>query len=100
MSGYPRAMPDVGPAQVLAFVVGVFHTALYVLIRGHAGGRLPVVLIAAVLGAYAGQAIGARIDDPLRLGDFGLLSASVVAWIGIAVVALVSILVPSRTGAR
>ena len=79
---------------MLALIVGVFHTALYVLIRGSARGRLFVLLPAAVLGAYAGQALGSRLGDPLVIGDFGLLWASVLAWVGIAVVAIASTLAP------
>jgi hypothetical protein len=89
-----------GPAPILAVLVGVFHTALYVLIRGSAGGRLPLVLLAAVLGAWAGDALGARLGvDLLRLGDFRLLSASALAWLGIGFVALVAVLGPTRRGA-
>jgi hypothetical protein len=90
----------IGPAPVLAILVGVFHTALFVLIRGSAGGQLPLLLIAAVLGAWAGDALGARLGiDLLRLGDFRILAASVVAWIGIGFVAVVSILGPTRRNA-
>jgi len=86
-----------GPAPVLAVLVGVFHTALYVLIRGSAGGQLPLVVLAAILGAWAGDAIGARLGiDLLRIGDFRLLSASMVAWLGIGFVALVAVLAPAR----
>ena len=82
---------------MLAVLVGVFHGALYVAIRGSAGGRLPLVVLAAVLGAWAGDAIGGRLGiDLLAIGDFRLLSASVVAWLGIAVVAVVAILGPAR----
>ena len=71
----------IGPALVLAVLVGVFHTALYVLIRGTAGGRLPLIVVAAVLGAWAGDALGARLGiDLLPIGDFRLLAASV--WPG------------------
>lgn len=87
----------IGPALVLAILVGIFHTSLYVLVRGSAGGRLLLVLLAAILGAWAGDALGARMGlDVLRIGDFRLLSASVVAWIGIGFVAIVAILGPSR----
>ncbi|MBA2254969.1 MAG: hypothetical protein H0W07_07645 [Chloroflexi bacterium] len=89
-------MPEIGTAPVLAVLVGFFHTALYVLLRGSAGGRLPFVFVAAVLGAYAGQAVGIRLGDPVRVGDFGLISSSVVAWIGILVVAAAGVLGPSR----
>jgi hypothetical protein len=88
-------VPEIGTAPVLALVVGLFHTALYVLIRGSIGARLPFVAIAAVLGAWAGQALGLRLGDPVRVGDFGLLSSSVVAWVGILVVAAAGVLAPS-----
>jgi hypothetical protein len=89
-------IPDIGPAPVLALIVGFFNTCLYVLIRGSAGGRLIPLLIAATLGAYAGQALGGFLGDPIRLGDFGLMYASLVAWLGMAVVTVVSVLAPSR----
>ncbi len=81
---------------MLALIVGVLHTSLYVLLRGSAGGRLPLVLGAAILGAYAGQALGSRLGDPLRIGDFGLVYSSLLAWAGILIVAIVSVLGPSR----
>jgi hypothetical protein len=79
-------MLEIGPAPVLAAILGVFHVALYVLIRGTTGGRLPLLLPAAILGTYAGQALGSRLGDPLRIGDFGLIWASALAWLGIAIV--------------
>ena len=91
-------LPDIGTAPVLSVVVGVFHTALYVLLRGRVGARLPVALLAAILGAYAGQAIGARLGDVLRLGDYPLVWASVVAWAGILIIAVGSTLGPTRQG--
>lgn len=88
-----------GPAPILALLVGVFHTALYVLIRGSAGGRLPLLFLAAVLGAWAGDAVGGRLGvDVLRMGDFHLLPASIVAWIGIAMVTIIVQLGPERRG--
>ena len=85
----------IGPAPVLAVLVGVFHTALYVFARGNAGGRLPQTNLAAVLGAWAGDELGGRLDvDPLTIGDFRLLSASLVAWVGIAFVGVVATLGP------
>ncbi len=82
--------------MVLAVLVGVLNLALFVMLGGEARGRLPFLLVAAVLGAYAGQALGARLGDPIRIGDFGLLSSSAVAWVGMAIVAIVSTLGPSR----
>jgi len=87
----------VGPAPILSVLLGVFHASLFVLIRGSAGGQLPLLILAASLGAWAGDAIGARMGlDLLRIGDFRLLAASVMAWVGIAVVAIVAILGPER----
>ena len=49
------------PSIILAVLVGVFHASLYVLIRGSAGGRLPIIVVAAILGAWAGDALGDRL---------------------------------------
>ncbi|MGO9206427.1 MAG: hypothetical protein ACLQBX_09640 [Candidatus Limnocylindrales bacterium] len=88
-------MPAIGPAMILAVLVGIFNVALFVLFGGKARGRLPFLVLAAMLGAYAGQTLGARLGDPVRIGDFGLLSSSAVAWAGICVVAIVSMLGPN-----
>ena len=86
-----------GPAPILALLVGVFHASLFVLIRGSAGGQLPLLILAAALGAWAGDAIGARLGlDVLRIGDFRLVAASLMAWVGIGIVAIVAILGPER----
>jgi uncharacterized membrane protein YdjX (TVP38/TMEM64 family) len=87
----------IGPAVVLAAVLAVFHVSAYVFIRGSAGSRVPALLAAAFIGAWAGDALGARLDaDPIRIGDFHVLSASILAWVAIGVVAIVSILVSDR----
>ncbi len=89
-------MPDIGPAPVLAVLVGLLHTGLYLVLRGSAGLRLPFIALAAVLGAFGGQALGARLGDPLSIGDFGLLWASLLAWLGIALIVAASMLSPTR----
>lgn len=89
-------MPDIGPAPVLAVLVGLFHTGIYLIIRGSAGLRLPFVALAAVLGAFGGQALGARLGDPLPIGDFGLVWASLLAWLGIAVIVAASVVSSSQ----
>jgi hypothetical protein len=85
-----------GPAPVLAAIVGLFHVSAYVFIRGRAGARLPFLLVAGILGAWAGDAVGARLGDPLTIGDFHVLAASFVAWLGIALVAILAVLAPDR----
>ena len=42
------------PSLVLSVLVGVFHAALSVAIRGSAGGRLPLLVAAAILGRVGG----------------------------------------------
>ena len=86
-----------GPAPILAVLVGIFQAALYVFLRGSADGRLPLLLLAACLGAAAGDALGSRMGiDLLRIGDFRTGPASLVAWLGIGLVAVISVLGPSR----
>ena len=89
-------MPDIGPAPVLALVVGAFHTGLYLFIRGSAGLRLPFVALAAILGALAGQALALRLGDPIPIGDFGLVWSSLLSWLGIVLIVAASALAPQR----
>lgn len=85
------------PSLVLAALAGVFHTALYVFLRGKADGRLPLLLLGACLGAWAGDALGGRLaPDVIRIGDFSVVGASIMAWVGILVVTVISVLGPSR----
>lgn len=84
-----------GPAPVLALVLGIAHVSLYVLVRGTAGRRLPLLILAAFLGAWTGDALAGRMGvDPLRIGDFHVIGASILAWVGIVAVALVAVLGP------
>lgn len=88
------------PALPLALLFGLLHTSIYVLIRGDAGGRLPLTYVAASLGAWAGAALGSRIGlDFLAIGDFAIIPASIVAWIGIGIVAILATLGPQADSA-
>jgi hypothetical protein len=78
-------MPGIGPAPVLAILVGLFHTGIYLVIRGRIGLQIIFVALAAILGAFAGQALGVRLGDPLAIGDFGLVWSSIMAWVGIVI---------------
>ena len=90
----------IGPAPILAVIVGLFHVSAYVFIRGRAGARLPLLIVGAVLGAWAGDTVDGRLGiDPFRIGDFHLLMASLVAWLAIGLVAILSILIPERSTA-
>ena len=89
---------NVGPAPVLSVLVGVFHVGLYVLIRGSANGRLALLLLAACLGAWAGDALGGRLGlDLFRIGDFRPIAASLGACGGIALVTVISVLGSGRS---
>jgi hypothetical protein len=91
----------IGPALLLAILVGIFHVSLFVIVRGTAGGQLPLLILAACLGAWAGDALGSRLGfDLLRIGDFRLVSASVGAWAGIGFVAIIATLGPERRRLR
>ena len=84
------------PSLVLSVLIGIFHAALSVAIRGSAGGRLPLILGAAILGAWAGDAISGRLGiDIATIGDYQLLGASIVAWVGIGLVSVVAVLGPT-----
>jgi hypothetical protein len=88
---------SIDPALILSVLVGIFHASLYVLIRGTAGGRLPIIVAAAILGAWAGDALAGRLGfNVLSIGDFHLLGASIVAWVGIGISTAVAILGPSE----
>jgi hypothetical protein len=84
------------PAFVLSVLVGAFHTCVYIFVRGNLGWHIPAVLAGAILGALAGQAVGARIGDMLLLGDYNLLWASALAWLGIGIAIVTSALVVRR----
>jgi len=84
------------PSLVLSVLVGAFHAAVSVLIRGSAGGRLPLIVVAAILGAWAGDAVMGRLGiDLLTIGDYHLLGASILAWVGIAIVSVMAVLGPT-----
>ena len=90
---------SVEPALILAILVGIFHASLYVLIRGSAGGRLPIIVVAAILGAWAGDALGDRLGvNIVSIGDFRLVAASILAWVGIGISSAVAALGPSKGG--
>jgi len=97
------AVPAVAPVVVMSIILGALHTCLYVLFRGNLRLHVLLVLPAAIAGAWAGQAIGERLGDPLKLGDHCLLWASAFSWIGIIVVSVAATLggrTPRAAGER
>ena len=84
------------PAFVLSLFVGAFHTCVYIFIRGNIGWHIPGLFVGGVLGALVGQAIGARMGDLLHIGDYSVLWASAMAWVGIGMAIVVSTLATRR----
>lgn len=81
----------------MAVLVGIVATATYVFVRGSVGARLPLLVLAAILGAGAGDSLGGRLGvDLFRLGDFRLPAAVVGAGLGIGFVSIVAALGPER----
>lgn len=89
-------IPPVAPAIVLSILVGAFQTCLYVVIRGSIGKHLPLTFVAAVAGAFVGHLVGRLTGDPVQLGDFNVLWASIMAWAGILIVAGIAAIRPAR----
>ena len=89
-------VPHVTPAVVLSVLVGLFASSLYLVVRGKLQAHLLVVVPAAIAGAYVGQAVGGRVGDPIQVGDFSLLWASVVSAVAILVVASLASIMPDR----
>ena len=79
--------PSPAPALVLSVLIGSLHTCLYVLVRGRLGWHVLLVLPAAIVGAWAGQALGARSATRCAWATTGccglglrvVVSASIVA---------------------
>jgi hypothetical protein len=93
-------IPPVAPAVVLSILAGAFYTCLYVVIRGSIGKHLPLTLVAAIAGAFVGHLFGRLAGDPVQLGDFNLLWATIGAWVGIIVVAGVAAIRPAGRPGR
>jgi hypothetical protein len=94
-------MPALAPSLVLAVLVGIFTSALYVLVRGRTLAPIGFVGIAAILGAWAGDAVGGLADITiLSLGDFHLLAAFGGGLLGIAILEILSVLGAPRPGSE
>jgi hypothetical protein len=89
-------IPPVAPAVVLSILAGAFYTCLYVVIRGSIGKHLPLTLVAAMLGAFAGHLFGRLAGDTVQLGDFNVLWATLGAWVGIIAVAGAAAIRPAK----
>jgi hypothetical protein len=89
-------LAPIAPALLLSAIIGALYTCVYVLLRGRLRLHVLLVLPAAIVGAWLGQAVGTRLGDPVRLGDYSILWASLGAWAGIGLVVLLVSLLPGR----
>jgi hypothetical protein len=85
------------PWLVLVAFVSTINLAAFTALRGRWDRLLPALLAAALVGATAGDAIGARTGlELLRIGDFNVVAASVMAQLAMLMVSLLVHLVPDR----
>ena len=85
------------PWLVLSLLTAGINLSLFVLIRGRWGRQVLVLALAALIGAIAGNGIAAATGvEAVRIGDFNLVSASVMAQLGMLAATLLSVLGPAR----
>ncbi|TMB58181.1 MAG: hypothetical protein E6J47_00490 [Chloroflexi bacterium] len=85
------------PWLVLTAIVAAMNLAAFIAIRGRWDRFVAVLLLASVIGAILGNAIGERTGVELvRIGDFHLVIASVGAQLCMLVATLLTQLGPSR----
>jgi len=81
--------------MLLTALVAAINLAGFIALRGRWGRVALPLAIAAVLGTVAGDAVGARTGlEPIRLGDYHLVAASVGAQLAMLVTLLLTALVP------
>jgi hypothetical protein len=85
------------PWLLLTAFTATLNLLAFIWIRGRWGRLVPFLALASVLGAMLGNAIGERIGfDLLRIGDFRLLAASIVAQLAMLAVVLFGTMAPRR----
>ena len=97
----PGRRMTIPPALPLALLLGLLHTSH--LRPDPRRRRRPAAadVRRRGLGAWAGAALGGRIGlDLLAIGDFPLIPASIMAWVGIGIVAILATLGPQAQKAR
>lgn len=88
------------PWMVLTAFVAAINLAAFTALRGR-WDRLWVLALASLLGTVVGNAIGARTGlELVRIGDFHLVAASLVAQLAMLVTDLLAQLGPARPPAE
>jgi hypothetical protein len=81
--------------MLLTALVAAINLVAFVALRGRWGRVVGPLAVAALLGTVAGDAVGARTGlEPLRLGDYHLVAASVGAQLAMLITLLLVALLP------
>jgi uncharacterized membrane protein YfcA len=85
------------PWLVLTAFTAALNLLIFIWLRGRWGRVVLVLALASIAGSMVGNAVGTRIGfDLLRIGDFRLLAASVVAQLAMLAVVLIATMAPRR----
>ena len=85
------------PWLVLSLLTAGINLSIFLLFRGRWDRIVPMLALAALVGAMVGNALGdATRVEAVRIGDFNLLAASVVAQLGMLATLLLTVLGPQR----
>ena len=84
-----------GPWIVLAAFVAAINLFAFIAVRGRWGRIVPLLAVASLIGTVAGNAVGSRTGlELLRIGDFHVVAASVLAQLAMLAVTLLSAIGP------
>ena len=85
------------PWMVLTVFVAAINLTIFIALRGRWDRRLAILALASLLGTATGNAIGARTGlELVRIGDFHLLAACLLAQLAMLATDLLAQLGPSR----
>jgi uncharacterized membrane protein affecting hemolysin expression len=85
------------PWMVLTAFVAAINLTTFIALRGRWDRRVPILLLASLLGTVIGNAIGARTGlELIRIGDFHLVAASLGAQLAMLATDLLAQLGPQR----
>lgn len=84
-----------GPWIVLVAFVAAINLFAFIAVRGRWGRLVPLLAAASLIGTIAGNAVGSRTGlELLRIGDFHVVAASVLAQLAMLAVTLLSAIGP------
>ncbi|MDQ3879690.1 MAG: hypothetical protein M3295_01200 [Chloroflexota bacterium] len=85
------------PWLVLALLTAGINLSLFVMVRGRWDRLVPLLGLAALVGAMLGNALAdvTRVEV-VRIGDFNFVTASVAAQLGMLATLLLTVLGPQR----